>query len=162
MILSTHIIVGGLIGGTSKNYFWAAMLALASHYLLDAIPHWDYLTAKFKDATSSNKKFFKEKYFWVDFLKIAIDIAIGIIVLFFLVRGKNLNYYQITIGVFFAILPDPLQFISWTFKLAPLRYTDKIQAMAHSLKEPGIVPGLLVQIVVVILSVALFWGFSSP
>lgn len=47
MILASHIVVSGLLGTTTNNYFLAAVFGFVSHYLLDAIPHWDYLPDEF-------------------------------------------------------------------------------------------------------------------
>lgn len=155
MILTTHIITGGILGGISPNLWLAAILGLASHYLLDAIPHWDYLSPEFKKATNLNKKFFKEKAFWQDFIKITIDIFVGLLILTLLGRLKDLNFQKALIGSFFAILPDPIQFLSWTFGWRFLKYSDKLQVLAHSKKEPSLWPGLAIQIALIILSITL-------
>ena len=43
MILSTHAIVGAAIASFLPSHPTAAfVLGFASHFVLDAIPHWDY------------------------------------------------------------------------------------------------------------------------
>ena len=38
MLLASHIIVSGLLGAATKNYFLAAVFGFVSHYILDFIP----------------------------------------------------------------------------------------------------------------------------
>ncbi len=129
MILASHIIVSGLLGTTTQNYFLAAIFGFVSHYLLDVIPHWDsYLSPEFNaKAEAKDGNFIKEKLFWKEVSKIIIDILIGLGLLFIFL--KNLSYINMAavfISVFFGILPDPLQlfylmtkwrFIKWNFDL---------------------------------------------
>jgi len=43
MILSTHAIVGGAIASLFPSHpFLVAVAGFASHFAIDAIPHWDY------------------------------------------------------------------------------------------------------------------------
>jgi hypothetical protein len=152
MILASHIIVSGLLGATTQNYFLAAAFGFASHYLLDAIPHWDYLSPKFKmRAEAEDGKFLKEKFFWKEASKIALDILVGLSLLFiFLI---NLNYADIAavlISIFFGVLPDALQFFYWLTKWQPLKWSSDLQHLAHysihKKIKPGLWPGLSIQI----------------
>ena len=43
MILSTHAVVGGALAGLFPSHPVAAFaVGFASHFVIDAIPHWDY------------------------------------------------------------------------------------------------------------------------
>lgn len=43
MILSTHAVVGGAIGSLFPSHpILVALLGFTSHFVIDAIPHWDY------------------------------------------------------------------------------------------------------------------------
>jgi hypothetical protein len=43
MILSTHAVVGGAIASLFPSHpVLVAVAAFASHFAIDAIPHWDY------------------------------------------------------------------------------------------------------------------------
>jgi hypothetical protein len=43
MILSTHAIVGGAVASLLPSHpVLVAVLGFASHFVIDAIPHWDY------------------------------------------------------------------------------------------------------------------------
>ncbi len=134
MILASHIIVSGLLGATTQNYFLAAVFGFVSHYILDAIPHWDfYLSPEFNvKAEAEDGKFIKEKFFWKEVSKIVIDILIGLGLLFILL--KNLNYINITavsISVFFGILPDPLQLFYLMTKWRFIKWNFDFQEFAH-------------------------------
>ena len=158
MILASHIIVSGLLGATTQNYFLAAAIGLVSHYILDAIPHWDfYLSPKFYvKAEAEDGKFIKEKFFWKEAGKIVIDILIGLGLLFIFL--KNLSYINITavfISVFFGILPDPLQlfylmtkwrFIKWNFDLQ-----EFVHYSIHSKIDQKFWPGIIIQTIAVAL-----------
>jgi len=158
MILASHIIVSGLLGATTQNYFLAAIFGFVSHYILDVIPHWDsYLSPKFYvKAEAEDGKFIKEKFFWKEAGKIVIDILIGLGLLFIFL--KNLSYINITavfISVFFGILPDPLQlfylmtkwrFIKWNFDLQ-----EFVHYLIHSKIDQKFWPGIIIQTIAVAL-----------
>ena len=158
MILASHIIVSGLLGATTQNYFLAAIFGFVSHCILDVIPHWDsYLSPKFYvKAEAEDGKFIKEKFFWKEAGKIVIDILIGLGLLFIFL--KNLSYINITavfISVFFGILPDPLQlfylmtkwrFIKWNFDLQ-----EFVHYSIHSKIDQKFWPGIIIQTIAVAL-----------
>jgi len=108
MILTPHLLVGAAIG--SKIYSWPeiAALAIASHYLLDAIPHPQY-KVRFLKSKSSRKEVI------IDLFKIAVDFASGFFFVFF-VGIKSLNFPYMMVGMAMAVLPDFLQFLYYLQK----------------------------------------------
>lgn len=78
-------------------------LAFLSHYFLDMVPHDAYLIANIKDKRW-NKSFF-------DFLKIFLDISLGIL-LIFLFSEKNPVIFA---GAFLAIMPDGITMLGKIF-----------------------------------------------
>src|SRR3989344_7349545 len=105
MILVSHIVISGILGSKTQNYFLAAIIGLASHYVLDAIPHWDYLSEEFQSRVKTDKEFVKNKKFWRELGKDAIDGLAGLILLIMLIGlYKNLNITSALIGAFFGIL----------------------------------------------------------
>ncbi|MDP3003890.1 MAG: hypothetical protein Q8N43_00015 [Candidatus Azambacteria bacterium] len=158
MILASHIIISGLLGSKTQNYFLAAAIGLVSHYILDAIPHWNsYLSPEFKiKAEAEDGKFIKEKFFWKEMGKIVIDILVGLGLLFIFL--KNLSYLNIAavfISVFFGILPDPLQlfylmtkwrFIKWNFD-----FQEFVHHSIHSKIDQKFWPGIITQTIAVAL-----------
>lgn len=148
MILASHIIVSGLLGTTTQNYFLAAALGFTSHYILDATPHWDfYLSPEFKiRAETKDGGFIKEKFFWKEISKIAIDIAVGLGLLFILL--KNLTYVNIVavfICVFFGVLPDALEFLYWMTKWQNIKWNADLQDAIHQKLGPSFWTGLAIQ-----------------
>ncbi|MEK7134874.1 MAG: hypothetical protein AAB735_00480 [Patescibacteria group bacterium] len=153
MILASHIIVSGLLGATTQNYFLAAMVGLFSHYIVDAIPHWDaYLSPDFDSRAKLEKgHFFKSRFFYKELGKVAIDILIGLSILsliFFKTSGFG-NITYAAIGIFFGVLPDPLQLLylitNWRF----LKPNHELQLRLHTLiykTKPGLVLGIVNQI----------------
>jgi len=132
MILTSHIIVSGLLGATTKNYFLAALFGLVSHYVLDGIPHWDYLSDEFESRTKTEKNFFKNKKFWNEIFKISIDIFIGLIFIFTILK---ISGYQsriaVIISIFFGILPDPLGLLYWITKWKFIKWNADLQEFVH-------------------------------
>lgn len=41
MLIAVHVLTGAAIGSIVDSNLQTAILAFASHYVLDAIPHWD-------------------------------------------------------------------------------------------------------------------------
>jgi len=102
MILTTHILSGAAIGANVQNSYAIAGLSIAMHFLLDLIPHGDYL----------NKKS-KMREFW----KVAVDLALGLGIVFWIISFKNIGdpaiLQNILLGVFFSLLPDGTTFLYW-------------------------------------------------
>ncbi len=114
MILASHIIVSGLLGSQTNNYFLAAAIGFFSHYVLDGIPHWDYLSKEFETKAQKNPGFMKDQKFWREIGKVALDLLIGLILLFALAKlSGNSNIISVFIAAFFSILPDSLGLLYW-------------------------------------------------
>jgi hypothetical protein len=134
MILTPHIVISGILGSKTQNYFLAALIGLISHYVLDATPHWEYIPDG----------------------KTAIDILVGFGLLFILTGfSKIKNPVSLLIGAFFGILPDFLNFlyfitdwgsIAWNYE-----FQEFIHFSVHSIINPGFWPGILTQIAAIII-----------
>ena len=99
MILTTHILSGALIGAKVKNPYLIAILSIAVHFLLDLIPHGDYL----------NKKS-RLREFW----KVAVDLAIGLGIVLAIIFFRDPTpkiILNIAIGIFFSLFPDFTTFL---------------------------------------------------
>jgi len=158
MTLASHIIISGLLGASTHNYFLAATVGFLSHYIVDAIPHWDdYLSPDFDSrAKSEGGYFLKDKFLYKELGKIAIDILIGLSVLsliFFKTSGFD-NIAYTAVGIFFGVLPDPLQLLylitNWRF----LKPNHEVQLYLHTLihkTKPGLALGIITQIATIAL-----------
>lgn len=127
MILAAHIVAGAAVAAQIHNPALLAASALATHVILDPIPHWDYELAALKQA--KNNPFKKETL--LAWLKIIADIAAGLaIALYFF--GPWSGY--LAWGIFWANLPDLLLFTTWVFPAAVLL---KIARLHHNLHYLG-------------------------
>ena len=151
MILASHIVISGLLGAQTQNYFLAAVVGLISHYVVDGIPHWDhYLYSDFKTKVQ-NKKYFFRKNFWLEISKILVDIITGLSLFFIfwnLYIKKNIIFSLISIT--FGILPDFLQPLYWITKWRFLKWNSDLQNFMHysihSKIKQGFWPGIIIQI----------------
>lgn len=122
MILSVHLLAGAAIGSRLlpssaqdfgrarhgyggqakiKNYWIIFILALLSHFILDAIPHWEYAVQL--TGASGNE-------FLTTTVKALLDILIGVSAIGWLLKSSRLVQPAFW-GALFALLPDGLIFI---------------------------------------------------
>jgi hypothetical protein len=154
MILASHIIVSGLLGAETRNYFLAAILGIISHYILDGIPHWNYLTDEFELRAKTETGFIKSKKFWQEIIKVGADILIGVALLFVFLRPFSYaNIFPAAISIFFGILPDPLNLLYWITNWKMLKWNSDLQHFMHysihkKIKQ-GFWPGITIQIATV-------------
>jgi hypothetical protein len=156
MILVPHIIVGAVIGGKIHNFWLVAILGLVSHFILDQIPHWDYLTHQEIVDFRKGKKI-------RTILKTSIDVIIGLIFLFIFICNHQFNFDQlvlIIVGVFFSILPDLVWGLSMIFNnKILLKYRDFNDKIGYKSKKEGKITflGLFTQILVIIVVLFAFF-----
>jgi hypothetical protein len=100
MILTTHILSGAVLGANIQNPYTVAGLAVALHFLLDMIPHGDYVNEK-----STLRDWWKEA--------ISFSTGISLLLVVFALRGIPdwLVLRNIGIGIFFSLLPDATHFM---------------------------------------------------
>jgi hypothetical protein len=139
MTATGHALVGTVIAAKVGNPALAIPIAIASHFLCDALPHWD---TGYHRAQNSKKRFIVTS---------AIDVVLGfvlsylLIVLFF--PTTSLLYAFLIIIM--AQLPDwltaPYLFLDWNF--APFTWVYKCQKKFDS--SIGLPWGFVNQVVVV-------------
>lgn len=141
MVLSPHSILGAIIATevsrSTNQAVLGIILAFFSHFLLDAIPHWDYLISSLKKVSFFPLgKLIKTTEFWRDVLFVALDLIIcfSIIAVFW----KQSQYFIVAInGAFAAILPDLFQFLYWFFPSSfLLQKFKKFHHQFHASKKP--------------------------
>jgi len=101
MVLTPHLLIGGAIGSKIKNYWAIFIIALISHFVLDAIPHWEYVI---KIVGVSGNEFLAIT------VEALLDILIGVSVISLLLKHSHLAKPAL-VGAFFAILPDGFIFV---------------------------------------------------
>jgi hypothetical protein len=132
MILSTHAVVGAALASFVPSHPLAALvIGFASHFALDAIPHWDYPIK----SRSVNPKIAAPMVFdralLQDAVTIGFDGVVGIISAL-LLFGSPINYWAFLLGAIGAMLPDPLQFIHARLPHEPLRTLQRLHRWAHT------------------------------
>jgi putative flippase GtrA len=154
MILVSHIAVASAAVAplaaeplTAASGAFVFLIALASHYVLDLIPHWDYKLALIKDSPASQKnnyvmerKFvFSKKALFKDLSRHLIDGAAGLAIgywLFF--YFNNLPFaldkvFILGIAAGASILPDFIELLYAAFKRPFLAKIHKFHYFFHSL-----------------------------
>lgn len=117
MVLTTHLLVGAAIGLKFRNIFLIAILCLISHYLMDALVHFDYMIIKkFKrEGIKSSSK---------ELIKILIDFSLGIILILYFCGGKPYPHF-ILFGMLMTTLPDGLMLGYYIFRKWLKRLSNK-------------------------------------
>ena len=162
MILASHIIAVSAIVAplalkplTIFNLAAIFFISVASHYLLDLIPHWDYKLSLWDFKEKGEKAILSKKNIIRDSVKIFIDFALGIIVGFWII-GLPVGFegfFMIGLIIFASCLPDILQ-ISYIFwKKFPLVQLQKLHSIFHAKLKLNNQPikGIAIQAIVLIL-----------
>lgn len=133
MILSSHMVIGGAIGARSKNIYWAFFFGFLSHYLLDFIPHWEYLS-------SLNQIFIP-----VNILKVLLDFALGLLAMYLILSAFSRKMsLVILVGMGASILPDALQTVIYFLKLTWLTPLFNFHQWIHCSFDLTLWPGLVI------------------
>ncbi len=177
MTLGTHAIVGATLGAIAGNPAGAFVIGFLSHFLLDAIPHWDYKLGSFEEpavgVSKLETKVHFNKTFIKDLFKISLDVLIGIIgasiIAYFatkniggLFAAANITLlFSVAFGAIGGMLPDPLQLAYYVMKREPLTSLQKFHIWIHTdIRLKGStqkeILGVISQIVLVLIVSSLF------
>lgn len=142
MILSTHIVVGAAAAKIFTNHpVEAFLVGFASHFVLDAIPHWDYpidsFSAEHAGTDPLNKKIRLNAVVLRDAWRVLIDVAVGTAILagfVFWPTGRVLgaDVLLILAGAAGGVLPDFLQFLQGVWKTPVLFWHQKFHDFIHA------------------------------
>lgn len=148
MVITPHMLVGAAVGSQFNNPWSVFILGLFSHYILDALPHWDYL--------------FKVRIANPDHLrKIGLDFILG--GFFVLILGwSSTQKLFILIGIIAALLPDFLEVLYQNFDIKWLRPLSKFHHKIHFQKRLSFWRGLPFALIVSLIAVSVLifgkWG----
>jgi hypothetical protein len=135
MTLTTHGVVGAALASTLAPHSPSAALLVAfgSHFLLDALPHWDYpLRSATKDpANELNNDLVLGRAFLFDLVKIGLDFCLGL-ALGLVIAGSLTNYFWPVAGALAAMLPDFLQFVYFKWRRWPLTALQRFHLWIHT------------------------------
>ena len=158
MILTSHAIIGVAAASVLPSHPALAFSAvLASHYIMDAIPHWEYdLLSSKKDLNNPlNNDITVGKDFFSDFKKVSFDMLLGIIFSFFTFYFIGFNVFSLPIliaGIAGGVAPDILQFAYFRFRREPFKSLYLFHYWIHSRNkklEKHFIVGIFLQILII-------------
>lgn len=163
MILFTHAAIGAAVAEAARSPALVFTLAFASHFVLDAIPHWDYhLRSVRVDAAGKARDIEIGRDFLFDFLKIGADAILGTALALYM-YGYLLTPGDgavIFIGIVGGLLPDFLQFAYFKIRREPFVSLQRFHRFAHAKHElkGRYIAGSLSQALLIL---AVFWAVSG-
>lgn len=159
MTLTTHAITGAAVASLTPNQPLLGFTAgFVSHFILDAIPHWDYPLGSIKKDKNNpiNSDMVINKDFIKDVFKIGLDGITGFLFAFLIfVFYMKYSVFVILCGVTGAMLPDALQFVQMKWRHEPLtslrRFHLWIQSWADLNDKPiiGVLSQMLLMYIIV-------------
>lgn len=137
MTLTTHAIVAAAVAKplASSHPIFIFLAAVASHYLADAIPHWDYKLHSLVEDEGVAKKdiIFTRATFGLDLMRSALDALFGLAVVTLLIWPTSLQEWLfVLLTVVGGVLPDFLQGIHYGLRLNFLKPHQKIHDWIHA------------------------------
>ncbi len=136
MILSTHAIVGGAIASLIPAHPVLVVAAgLASHFAIDAIPHWDYPLRSIAVGTAADNRRLKINAALVgDLALIGCDACLGLALAVSLFANST-TAFVVALGAIAGMLPDPLQFVQSVLRREPLNSLQRFHSLIHSKRK---------------------------
>jgi len=132
LTLTTHAIVGGAIVSLMPVHpLLGVCMAFASHFLLDAIPHWDYpiRSASMNPEIAGSMKY--DRALFADMVTIGADALLGIVLALILFATQRI-IILVLLGACAGILPDALQFAYMRFPRQPLAFLQRFHQWSHT------------------------------
>ncbi|PIQ67149.1 MAG: hypothetical protein CO184_00695 [Candidatus Zambryskibacteria bacterium CG_4_9_14_3_um_filter_40_16] len=171
MVFTTHAVVGGALAKIiGADPIGAFAVGLASHYILDAIPHWEYSLSSCKESTTGDAldgNIVLGRDFIFDSFKFLPDLFLGLFLALHFFSTFDFSTTQglwrglsdpVLWGVAGSILPDGLQFLYYKIKKEPLTSIQKLHNFMHSsikIDDKQFL-GSLFQIILIITVILLF------
>ena len=136
MILSTHAIVGGAIASLFPSHPALVVAAgFASHFAIDAIPHWDYpLQAISVRPAAGSAALNLDRRLWGDLSLIALDASVGLVLAIWLFATPA-TMGVILLGALAAMVPDPLQVVHALYPREPLKSLQRFHQWIHAKRK---------------------------
>lgn len=136
MILSTHAVVGAAIASLFPSHpVLAVAAAFASHFAIDAIPHWDYPLQSITIGNGADNRRLKIDAALVrDLGLIGFDAFAGL-ALAILLFATPATAWITVLGAVAGMLPDPLQFAHSICPREPLKSLQHFHSWIHSKRK---------------------------
>jgi len=145
MTLTGHAVVGAAIIKILPSHpILAVVLAFFSHFVLDAIPHWDYPINSKRDDPKDlmNSTMHLDRLFLKDLVKICIDGTVGVIVSLLLFApsyslsfSNLISLWPIVLGAGAGMIADFLQFLYLQIRVEPLIVIQRLHVCIHTEKK---------------------------
>ena len=139
MTLATHTLVAGATARllSITNPVAALLVGLASHYGIDAIPHYDYPLRSARQERSEKLEFTltpSKKNLLRDLLAVGVDSVLGVLLLVALTpKSLDGTHLITTLALILgAILPDALQAAFFVYQKSPLLETKLLHDFFHA------------------------------
>ena len=156
MMLASHTIIGTAAASlVTGNPMLSFGLALASHYLSDSIPHWEYkIISKSLHPNFCEKILWHDKKVCLDVLKLGTDFTLGIIISIVIFKfSLGVDWTTVTVGILGGVLPDIFLFGYSKCRKRPFIISERIHRFFHSKNDWSEKPvrGVAVQLALVLL-----------
>jgi hypothetical protein len=126
----------------------------ASHFVIDAIPHWDYpLRSILIKPSDTGRAITLNWRFCGGLGLVALDACLGVAVALWLYASPTATT-AVLLGALGAILPDPLRLAHKLWPREPLRTLQRFHGRFHSKKRLGWATGVPSQLSFVVLVIA--------
>ncbi len=134
MILTTHAIAGAAVASLNPTRPVSGFFAgFVLHFILDAIPHWDYKLRSGSIDPYVGSRFVFDRVFFGDVLRIGSDMSLGIILpLAFFYFYSDVPFYTVLAGAVGGIMPDALQFAYGRLRWKPLAVLQDFHFWIHT------------------------------
>lgn len=161
MTLTTHSIIAAAVTKplAAMNPILAFAAAMATHYLSDAIPHWDYpLTSIENPEDKENRRWGSSRNALIrDVSSMAFDGILGAAIVVIAVRPTTTHEWAWTIAAIIGgCLPDFLQGL-YMFKLKFLRPHQRLHDIFHTHIRLGPYPCIGIPFQLIIAAIALYF-----
>ena len=135
MILSTHAIVSGALASLFPSHPVIIIAAgFASHFAIDAIPHWDYPLRSISVGPGPRRRLRLDGALLRDLALIGIDAEVGLALAVGLFATPA-TVATILLGASAAMLPDPLQVLHTLYPREPLNSWQRFHRWIHTKRQ---------------------------
>ena len=132
MTLTAHAIVGAAVASVMPMHpVLGICAAFGSHFLVDAIPHWDYPMRSPFVNPQFGAPMKLDRALLLDVISIGSDGLLGMILAIALFATPA-TWWLIAAAAAAGILPDPLQFVYAHFKHEPLISLQRFHLWIHT------------------------------
>lgn len=154
MILSTHAVVGGAIASLMPDRpLLALACGIASHFIIDAIPHADYPLQSISVGPGGDAGIRLSRPLLRDLGVISLDALVGLVAAICL-YATPAAALAVMMGAIGAMLPDPLQLAHKLYPREPLRTLQLFHVWIHTRHRLKWPEGIRSQLLFVLLTIA--------